>query len=102
MIVHGYAATEPGGRLEPFEYEPEPPGPMEVGVEVQCSGLCHSDLHMLDNDWGFTTYPFMPGHEVIGTVREVGAAVTGLSPGQRVGIGWQKDPTQFPVIMFSR
>ena len=89
MIIHGYAAAEPGGNFEPFEYEPKPLKPNEIGVRVVCSGLCHSDLHMLDNDWGITTYPFVPGHEVIGVVREVGEAVTHLKAGQRVGIGWQ-------------
>lgn len=89
MTVHAFAAHEPGGRLEPFEYEPEPLQPREVGIDVLCCGLCHSDLHMLDNDWNMTRYPFVPGHEVVGIVREVGSGVRYVSPGQRVGLGWQ-------------
>jgi len=89
MTVHAYAAHEPGGRFEKFEYEPGPLQPSQVGIDVLCCGLCHSDLHMLDNDWGMTVYPFVAGHEVIGIVREVGADVRLLAPGDRVGLGWQ-------------
>ena len=91
MTVHAYAAHEPGGRLEPFEYEPEPLQSREVGIDVLCCGLCHSDLHMLDNDWNMTRYPFIPGHEVVGIVRDVGPGVRYVSPGQRVGLGWQSN-----------
>jgi uncharacterized zinc-type alcohol dehydrogenase-like protein len=89
MTVHAFAAQEPGGRLEPFEFEPGPLQPTEVDIEVLCCGLCHSDLHMLDNDWNMTRYPFVPGHEVIGIIREAGSSVKYLTPGQRVGVGWQ-------------
>src|SRR5580698_5153242 len=65
----GYAATKPGGPLEPFSFDPGPLGPEEVEIKVTHCGLCHSDLSMLDNDWGMTKYPFVPGHEVTGTVR---------------------------------
>jgi len=89
MTVHAYAAHEPGGEFKPFEYEPELLGAFEVGLEVLCCGLCHSDLHMLDNEWQMTRYPFVPGHEVVGIVREVGSAVRNVAVGDRVGVGWQ-------------
>ncbi|MCP6757829.1 MAG: NAD(P)-dependent alcohol dehydrogenase [Fischerella sp. CENA71] len=60
----------------------------EVEIQVEYCGICHSDLTMLDNKWGLTQYPFVPGHEVIGTVAAVGDAVTKVRVGQRVGLGW--------------
>jgi uncharacterized zinc-type alcohol dehydrogenase-like protein len=88
MSIKGYAALGPKQRLEPFEYEPGPLGPHEVEVKVSHCGICHSDLAMIDNDWGFTGYPLVPGHEVVGTIAAIGSDVEGLAIGQRVGVGW--------------
>ncbi|MGZ3461496.1 MAG: NAD(P)-dependent alcohol dehydrogenase, partial [Archangium sp.] len=52
-------------------------------------GICHSDLHLVNDDWKLSRYPLVPGHEIVGTVAQVGAEVKGLAPGQRVGVGWQ-------------
>jgi uncharacterized zinc-type alcohol dehydrogenase-like protein len=57
-------------------------------VKVSHCGICHSDLAMIDNDWGFTGYPLVPGHEVVGTIAAIGSDVEGLAIGQRVGVGW--------------
>lgn len=65
-----------------------PLGPEDVEVEVAHCGLCHSDLSVLNNDWGVTSYPAVLGHEVIGTVTSVGEMAKGLKVGQHVGIGW--------------
>ena len=89
MPVKAYAAKGPKQDLEPFEYEPGPLGPHEVEVRVTHCGICHSDLAMIDNDWGFSAYPLVPGHEVVGTVTAVGSDVDGLALGHRVGVGWQ-------------
>jgi uncharacterized zinc-type alcohol dehydrogenase-like protein len=59
-----------------------------VEINVQYCGICHSDLSMLKNEWGMTQYPFVPGHEVVGTVGAIGSGVTGLEIGQPVGLGW--------------
>ena len=75
MLFHAYAAHEVRGELKPFEYEPGPLGEEQVEIAVPHCGICHSDLSMLDNDWG-DQYPFVPGHEVVGTVAAVGAQVT--------------------------
>ena len=88
-MIHAYAAHEPRGRLTPFEYDPGELGPEQVEIAVESCGICHSDLSMLDNEWSITKYPFVPGHEVIGRVSEVGKNVTHVKPGQRVGLGWQ-------------
>lgn len=82
------AAMGPGGRFERFEYELGPIGANEVEVEVHTCGICHSDLSMLDNEWGMTAYPFVGGHEVSGVVSGVGAGVRHLRAGDRVGAGW--------------
>ena len=89
MKIHAFAAQQAGGRLEPFAYEAGPLGGNEVEIAVTHCGICHSDIHLIDNDWHTDRYPLVPGHEVVGTVRALGAAVRGLSAGQRVGIGWQ-------------
>lgn len=89
MQVKAWAAMSVGSNLMPFEYELEIEGPYEVLVEVETCGICHSDIHMIDNDWGMSRYPLVPGHEVIGKVVAMGEAVEGLALGQRVGIGWQ-------------
>lgn len=87
-MIKAYAALEAGGKLQPFEYDPGPLGPHEVEIDVESCGICHSDLSMIDNEWGRSKYPLVPGHEVVGTIAKVGAAVTRLKVGQRVGLGW--------------
>ena len=87
-MIRAYAAAEPGGKLQPFEYDPGPLNDKDVEIDVEYCGICHSDLSMLHNEWGLTQYPFVPGHEVVGTIASVGSAVQTLKPGHRVGLGW--------------
>lgn len=89
MVVNAYAANEPKGKLSPFQYELGPIGNEQVDIKVRYCGICHSDLSMLNNDWGMTSYPFVPGHEIVGEVIAVGAAVKTVKPGDKVGLGWQ-------------
>ena len=86
--IKAYAAQEQGGTFELFEYTPEPLAQDHVRVDVEYCGICHSDLSMLNNEWGITQFPFVPGHEVVGVISQVGASVQHLKVGQRVGIGW--------------
>jgi alcohol/geraniol dehydrogenase (NADP+) len=83
-----YAAAAPKAPLKPFEFDPGELGPEEVEIKVSHCGLCHSDLSVLDNEWGLSKYPFVPGHEVAGTVVALGDEAKGLKIGQRVGLGW--------------
>jgi len=89
--IHGLAAHAAGAQLLPFKYDPGELGRHEVEIRISHCGVCHSDVHLIDNDWGFTKYPFIPGHEIVGTVVGVGADVAGLKMGERVGVGWQAD-----------
>jgi len=85
---HAYATSAGGGKLERLDFDPGPLGPEQVEVAVETCGICHSDLSMIDNEWGQTRYPLVPGHEAVGRVVAAGEAVKGLVPGQRVGVGW--------------
>ena len=87
-MIKAYAAFEPKGKLQPFEYDPGVLGDHDVEIAIEHCGICHSDLSMLHNDWGITQYPFVPGHEIIGTIAAKGAHVNHLAMGQRVGLGW--------------
>lgn len=86
--INAWAAHAAGAPLQPFAYDPGPLGPEDVEIAIEHCGICHSDLSMLDNAWGFTAYPFVPGHEGVGRVVALGTQAKGLSIGQRVGIGW--------------
>jgi uncharacterized zinc-type alcohol dehydrogenase-like protein len=88
MNIKALAAFGAKQALQPFEYNPGPLGSEQVEIAVESCGLCHSDLSMLDNDWGMTTYPFVPGHEVIGKVVAVGEHTKRVKVGDRVGLGW--------------
>ena len=88
--IRAWAADKAGGPLAPFSFDPGPLPAEEVEIAVDHCGICHSDLSMLDNEWGISAYPFVPGHEAIGRVVALGdvAASKGLRVGQRVGVGW--------------
>ena len=86
--IRGYAASAKGARLEPFEYDAGPLGPEQVEITVSHCGICHSDLSMLDNDWGMSAYPLVAGHEVVGTITALGSQTKGRKIGERVGLGW--------------
>ena len=87
-MIKAYAVKEAGGKLEPFEYDPGPLADQDVEIAVEYCGVCHSDLSMMNNEWGMTQYPFVPGHEVAGTISAVGKNVNHLNVGDRVGLGW--------------
>jgi alcohol/geraniol dehydrogenase (NADP+) len=87
-MIRAWAAPAAAAPLEPFEYDPGPLGGDEVEIAVEHCGVCHSDVSLVDNEWGRTRYPFVPGHEAVGRVVALGDAVPGLVPGQRVGLGW--------------
>ncbi len=85
--TRAYAAQSPGSTPAPWQYEPRQPRSDDVSIEVLYCGVCHTDIHFVENDWGMTTYPVVPGHEIIGRVTAVGPAVTGFKAGDMVGVG---------------
>lgn len=88
-LIHAWAAAAPGAALAAYEYDPGPLADDEVDIAVEHCGLCHSDLSVLDQAWGPAQFPLVPGHEIVGRVRALGAAVPGLAIGDRVGLGWK-------------
>ena len=88
--ISGYAALEAKGLLQPFSYESGDLVAHDVEVTISHCGICYSDIHLIDNDWGSSIYPFVPGHEIVGTISGVGSQVNHLQVGNRVGIGWQR------------
>jgi uncharacterized zinc-type alcohol dehydrogenase-like protein len=89
MRVNAYAATDRGLSLVPWSYDTPSLRPHEVLIRVRACGICHSDLHMIDNDWQMTRFPLVPGHEIVGEVVEAGL-LNYPKPGTRVGVGWQR------------
>ena len=90
--VKAYGATNSiFNGLKEMEVERYAPKPYEVHIEVLYCGVCHSDLHQVKNDWMNTIYPCVPGHEVVGRVKEAGSAVTKFQVGDIVGVGCMVD-----------
>ncbi len=86
--IRAYAALQQGGPLQPFSFDPGPLGDEEVEIRVEHCGICHSDLALIDSEWFASSYPVVPGHEVVGVITALGAQAKGRQIGQRVGIGW--------------
>jgi alcohol/geraniol dehydrogenase (NADP+) len=89
--IQGLAAHAAGAELLSYKYDPGKLGAQEVEIAITHCGICHSDLHLISNDWGISHYPFIPGHEIVGTVAAVGSDVRSLQIGERVGLGWQSN-----------
>ncbi len=89
MSVNAYAALAAREKLVPFNYNNHALQDNEVNIKISHCGICHSDIHLIDNDWSMNGYPIVPGHEVVGVITEKGSKVKNLEVGQRVGLGWQ-------------
>ncbi|MDH4212199.1 MAG: NAD(P)-dependent alcohol dehydrogenase, partial [candidate division WOR-3 bacterium] len=87
--IQGYVAMERGKPLKLHSFKAPKLGENDVRVSVTHCGVCHTDISAIDDYYGITTYPFVPGHEIVGYVSEMGRAVAGLKEGDRVGVGWQ-------------
>lgn len=83
----GYAAQSAAAPIAPWKFDRRETRPDDVVIEILYCGVCHTDIHMTRNGWGFSTFPMVPGHEIIGRVSAVGSDVTGFKPGDRVGVG---------------
>ncbi|WP_445367167.1 NAD(P)-dependent alcohol dehydrogenase [Methylomonas sp. BW4-1] len=87
----GYAAYNPQTPLRSFHFERRQPGSEDVRIEILYCGVCHSDLHQVRNEWRGTTFPIVPGHEIVGRVVEVGSQVTHFKVGDLAGVGCMVD-----------
>ena len=83
----GYAALDPKSSLTPFSFSRRDPGPTEINIEILYCGVCHSDLHMIRNEWDNAIYPMVPGHEIVGRVVSVGNACRKFKVGDIAAIG---------------
>lgn len=92
--TRGYAALSATSPLGLFHFVRRDPRENDVVIDILYSGVCHSDLHTARNDWGGTVYPIVPGHEIVGRVVAVGAAVTRFKLGEAVGVGCMVDSCQ--------
>jgi len=79
---------KPGADFEIVQREIPKPGPGEVRIKIQACGVCHSDVFTKEGSWPGIQYPRVPGHEVVGTIDELGAGVSGWKQEQRIGVGW--------------
>jgi alcohol dehydrogenase (NADP+) len=82
-----FAAQHARDALTPFSFDRREPGPHDVVIEISHCGVCHTDWHFVNNDFGMSLYPMVPGHEIVGTVRRVGSDVSGFAAGDGVGVG---------------
>ena len=91
LPTRGYVAASARSPLAPFEFERRAPGPKDVHLDILFCGVCHSDLHQARDEWGGSMFPMVPGHEIIGRVKQVGAEVTRFAVGDLVGVGCMVD-----------
>jgi len=89
--VRSYAAFSPTEPLRPYTIARREPRPTDVDIDILFCGICHSDIHQVRDEWGGSTFPMVPGHEIVGRVSRVGAAVSRFTPGDLVGVGCMVD-----------
>lgn len=94
MKTIGYAAHSSDAHMVPYHFSRRDLRDNDVAIEILYSGICHSDLHTVNGDWGTQPYPLVPGHEIIGQVIEVGSAVKNYTVGDKVGVGCMVDSCQ--------
>ena len=87
VLAAAYGATSPDSGLVPLTLARRTPKADDVEIAIEYCGLCHSDVHATRGEWGGTTWPLVPGHEIVGTVSRVGSAVVDFAAGDRVGVG---------------
>lgn len=87
-MIRAYAVRQPKGKFEVIEYDPGELKTDDIEIKVESCGLCHSDLSLVDDEWGVSEFPLVPGHEIVGKITQVGETVTRFKPGDRVGVGW--------------
>lgn len=87
LICHGFGSTNPTSPLAPLTFHRRDIGANDIEIEIMYCGVCHSDLHFARDEWHFTTYPAVPGHEIVGRVKNIGPSVSRYKTGDLVGVG---------------
>ncbi len=85
--IKAYGAQSAESGVHPMSIQRRAPRPDDVAIKIDYCGVCHTDIHFAENDWGRTLYPVVPGHEIIGHVTAVGDDVSGFKVGDVVGVG---------------
>lgn len=91
IASHGFAAKKAKAQIEPFNFERRDPGPNDIVIAIDFCGICHSDLHQVNEDWGPSIFPMVPGHEIVGRVMQAGAAVKKFKKGDLAAVGCMVD-----------
>src|SRR5271170_6174865 len=87
LKTKGYAAPVGKASLTPYSFERREPLEHDVAIDIKFCGICHSDIHQVRDEWGGSTFPMVPGHEIAGVITAVGGKVTKYKPGDRAGVG---------------
>src|SRR5438034_10420482 len=87
ISVKGYAAQSDVSPLAPFDFERRDLRPKDVLIDILYCGICHSDLHLVRNEWGRSIYPMVPGHEIVGRVNKAGKKAKRFKIGDPAGVG---------------
>src|ERR1044071_7215644 len=87
MKTKAWAALNEKDPLVPFQFERRDPRPNDVHIEILYCGVCHSDIHQVRNEWGDSIYPMVPGHEIVGRVKDVGSSVSKFKAGDLATVG---------------
>jgi uncharacterized zinc-type alcohol dehydrogenase-like protein len=87
LQTKGYATPSADAQLAPFEFERRDVGATDILIEIEYCGVCHSDIHQARNEWGNSIFPMVPGHEIVGRVKQIGAEVTKFKTGDTAGVG---------------
>ena len=86
-LVSAYAAQHAGAPLAPFSFLRREPREHDVAIDIAYCGICHTDIHFVNDDFGMSNYPMVPGHEIVGIVTAVGSAVTRFKAGDHAAVG---------------
>ena len=85
--TRGYAALSAGADLSPFEFQRRSLREKDIGFKIDYAGICHSDIHQVREEWGSALFPMVPGHEIVGTVTDVGSKTSKFKVGDAIGVG---------------
>lgn len=94
MKTKSYAMHSKNDKFQPYDFTRRDVGPNDIAIEIKYCGICHSDIHTARSEWGEANYPCVPGHEIVGTVKQIGATVDNFKIGSLVGVGCMVDSCQ--------